>query len=133
MASTELSRKELTALQKRARRLWQDVTLHLQCVIGEHHPPETVTQFREGVQVMHKIAVTVANEKALAAYEAVRKSKLTKMRKGKRKASAKSQRACAPRQTAKPCTCVIGQSQLRIACRNPMRASENRESSLART
>jgi hypothetical protein len=80
MASTELSRKELTALQKRARRLWQDVTLHLQCVIGEHHPPETVTQFREGVQVMHKIAVTVANEKALAAYEAVRKSKLTKMR-----------------------------------------------------
>ena len=80
MASTELSRKELTALQKRARRLWQDVTLHLQCVIGEHHPPETVTQFREGVQRMHQIAVTVANQKALAAYEVVRKSKLTKMK-----------------------------------------------------
>ena len=29
MASTELSRKELTALGKRAWRLWQDVTLHL--------------------------------------------------------------------------------------------------------
>ena len=54
--------------------------MRLQCVIGEHHPPETVTQFREGVQRMHQIAVTVANQKALAAYEVVRKSKLTKMK-----------------------------------------------------
>ena len=80
MASTELSRKEHTALIRHTQRLWEGVTLRLQCVIGENHPPETVTQFREGVQRMHQIAVTVANQKALAAYEVVRKSKLTKMK-----------------------------------------------------